>query len=117
MPYGFVATSNWGSGDARAEYAVGDIVYVAPDCPGVTDNRCEPGLHRVESCFSIGEDASFYYRLSPTQIVGQKGAIRILTDWNSCSDRLHVVPGECNYTDGWVRLYSAEIEEEKRLAD
>jgi len=107
MPYGFVAKSNWGEGPTEAQYAVGDVVYVAPGCASVLSARCEAGLHRVESCFSIGEDASFYYRLSPTRFVGVKGAIRILTDWDTCSDRVHVIPGQCDYTAGWVRLYDA----------
>lgn len=109
MTYGFVATSDWGSGDAKAEYAVGDVVYVAPDCPAVLDDRCEPGLHRVESCFSISEDASFYYRLSRARIVGAKGALRVATDWDDCSGRLHVFPNGKDYTAGWLRLYSAAL--------
>lgn len=105
MPYGFRAVSNWGEGNATAEYVVGDVVYVPPKCAAVLGDRCEPGTHRVEACFSIGEDASFYYRLSPCEIVGEKGALRVKTDWGSCSDRLHVIPGGGDFTAGWIRLY------------
>lgn len=105
MPYGFRARSNWGEGNAIAEYVVGDIVYVPPTCAAVLGDRCEPGLHRVESCFSIGEDASWYYRLSPCEIAGRKGQLRVRTDWGSCSDRIHVIPGNCDWTLGFIRLY------------
>lgn len=110
MPYGFVARSNWGQGDAKPYYAVGDVVYVPPSAPAVLGDRCEAGLHRVEACFSISEEADFYYRLSPAEIVGEKGALRVVTDWHRCSDRLHVTEdGETDFTEGWVRLYSAEV--------
>jgi hypothetical protein len=105
MPYGFLATSNWGEGDARAEYIIGDVVYVPKGCSAVLSHRCKQGLHRVEACFSIGEDASFYYRLSPSEIVGAKGTLRVRTDWDSCSDRLHVIPGGVDFTAGWILLF------------
>lgn len=107
MLYGFVARSNWGEGDVEAEYAVGDVVYVPPDCPAVQNDRCEPGLHRVESCFSISEEAAFYYRLCPCRIVDEKGALRVWADWEAVSDRLHVFPdSSIDFTAGWVRLFS-----------
>jgi hypothetical protein len=94
------AVCNWGAGDACSEYVVGDVVYVPEGCAAVLDDRCTPGLHRVESVFSIGEDASFYYRVSPTEVVGY----RLRTDWGQVSDRLHVIPGRCDFTAGFIRL-------------
>lgn len=104
--YGFRSRNNWGEGTELAQYTVGDVVYVPPGSAAVLSGRCEAGLHRVLSCFSIGEDASWYYRLSPCDIAGEKGQLRIKTDWEVVSDRLHVIPGKCDYTAGWIRLYN-----------
>jgi hypothetical protein len=107
MPYGFRARSNWGEGDALAEYVIGDLVYVSKSAPAVLSERCAAGLHRVESCFSVGEDARFYYRLCPAEIVGERGRLRVKTDWESVSDRIHVGPDLTDYTLGWVRLFTS----------
>lgn len=104
-PYGHRPFSNWGEGAAQAEYVVGDLVYVPEGCAAVRDARCKPGLHRVESCFSIGEDPSFYYRLCPAAVEGSKGQLRVKTNWWECSDRLHVIPGNCDYAAGWILLH------------
>lgn len=71
-------------------------------CPAVIEGRAKTGLHRITSCFSIDEGPSFYYRLSLATVVDGR---RIKTDWRNVSDRLHVIPGQCDYTLGWVVLY------------
>lgn len=107
---GHRAINNWGEGSVRSEYAVGDVVFVPKGCAAVLDKRCQPGLHRIESVFSIGEDASYYYRVCPTEIVSGRSKYRLemVTDWDGVvSDRIHVIPGHCDYTAGFIRLYEA----------
>lgn len=94
-----------------SEYAVGDVVYIPPGAACILDERVyHPGLWRVESVFSIGEDASYYYRVSPARLVPGRSALRLelVTEWDEVvSNRVHVIPGHCDYTAGWVRLYQA----------
>lgn len=106
--YGDRYRSNWGEGEAEAQYALGDIVYVPPNCAAILDDRLngESGVYRVHSCFSIGEDASFYYRVSPMEPTGRGDRWKTL--WDTCSDRIHVCPGQCDYTAGWALLHSAD---------
>jgi hypothetical protein len=51
-----------------------------------------PGHYRVVTVFSIATTPAWYYRLSPMH--GRT------TLWDECSDRLHVLPGHCDYTEG-----------------
>ena len=100
MKIGTRAKNNWGAGDDLSVYAVGDVIYVPPDAPAVEQERCFPGLHRVESVFSISEGPEFYYRLAHAAIRGN----RIITSWWDVSDRLQVTTDGTNYTKGWVLL-------------
>lgn len=106
-PYGSVGISNWGEGYFESEYAVGDIVFVPPNCAAIRGGRVrEPGLHRVVAQFSIGPDAAFYYRLSPVELGGKRGT-KVITDYGETSDRCHVIWGDCDYTAGWFLVHSA----------
>lgn len=105
---GYRALQGWGEGPVESDYATGDVVWIPPDSPAVTDDRCGPGLNRVISVFSICEGPSFYYRVEPMAVAYARG-YRLRadhTDW-VCSDRLHVIPGKCDFTEGWIRLYEA----------
>lgn len=66
---------------------------------GVVPPASRGGKYRVVQVFSIGEGPDWYYRVSP--IVGRA------TLWGEHSDRLHVIPGECDYTEGWLLIRRA----------
>lgn len=107
---GYRAAARWGERpDVLSEYASGDLVYIPPGSNCLLEDRVsEAGLYRVVGVFSIGEDASWYYRVSPCEIRQGRGLkLELVTDWLSVSDRIHVIPGNVDMTAGWVRLYSA----------
>lgn len=108
--YGHRATSNWGDGDELSEYAAGDVVRIPASCPAFdrriphswsrNPDQCQPdGLYRVTCVFSIGEGPEWYYRVVPILPDGE-------TAWENTSDRLHVIPGVCDYTEGWELIES-----------
>ncbi len=109
--FGFRARSDWGDGDELSELAEGDIVHVPADCPAVTEGRLPhgwshdpdawslPGNCRVVCVFSIGEDAAWYYRVAPMH-----GRVTV---WSEHSDRLHVIPGQCDFTEGFTLVQAA----------
>lgn len=104
--YGTVARANWGASHETALYTVGDLIWIPEGAASVLSGRTGFGLHRVESCFSIDECASFYYRVCRATIIGSKGSLRIATDWNDCSDRVHVIVGGNDFTAGWLLLHA-----------
>lgn len=108
--YGYHAHSNWGTGGDVSDYGEGDVVWV----PGTaTEGRIPhswsrnphlnavPGRFRVIAVYSIDEGPSWYYRVAP--IVDRK------TMWDEVSDRLHVIPGTCDYTKGFRLLRKAPV--------
>ena len=111
---GFRARSNWGEGTDESQFAVGDIVWIPADCLAVQDNRCDPGLHRILSVFSIDEGPSFYYRVQQVEPYYNHGyRLRIVSADRYCSDRLHVFKDhdtveDIDFTGGFFLLYGIE---------
>lgn len=113
--YGYHATSNWGEGDQVSEWGEGDVVYIPAHCPAFDAGRIphawsdhpelsqRGGKYRVVQVFSIGEGPEWYYRVAP--IVGRT------TMFGENSDRIHVIPGQCDYTDGWLLIERARCKE------
>ncbi len=105
------AAAGWGQHpDVLSEYAVGDVVYIPEGSNAILSGRVDGvGMYRVESVFSIGEDASYYYRVCPCNIRKGRGLkLEVVTVWETTvSDRIHVIIGGMDMTAGWVRLYSA----------
>lgn len=112
--YGERPTSNWGDGDLLSPYAEGDVVDVAEDSPAFYDRRIphawskhpeecsRPGRYRVVCVFSIGEGDEWYLRVCPI-VDGE-------TIRDNVSDRIHMIPGVCNYAEGWTLVESADPE-------
>lgn len=108
--YGHCPRSNWGEGEQLAVYAEGDVVRIDASCPAFADGRLDdwrPGLFRVVTVLCCGEEeGAFYYRVVPL------GDNRTL--WDRCSDRLHVIPGRCDFTVGWTLVRPARRREQAR---
>jgi hypothetical protein len=118
--YGFCPTNDWGAGNVYAPYAEGDIVEIPPECIAWHDrmphsNSKKPGLwkqtnlFRVISAFSISEKPEWYFRVAP--IINGK------TVWDEHSDRLHLIPGLVEYTEGWKVIEAAERRPMHRLVE
>lgn len=105
--FGHRPLSAWGDGDIPSPYAEGDVVFVPDDCAAILSGRLEsgPGVHRVVAAFSIGEGAEWYFRLSPMRPTGRGDRWTTDTAWTS--DRLHQIPGKCDYTAGWTLLFTS----------
>jgi hypothetical protein len=70
---------------------------------------CKPdNLYRVVTAFSIGEGPEWYFRVAP--IVNGR------TQWDEVSDRLHVIPGLYDYTEGWELRRPAKPQKPKERA-
>ena len=120
---GHHARSNWGDGPEVSEWGEGDVVWILSTSPaftrqtrrsrgGTRKQRTSPriphawsehpelsprgGKYRVVSVVSIGEGPEWCYRVAPMD--GRK------TYWDEVSDRLHVIPGLCDYTEGWLLI-------------
>jgi hypothetical protein len=123
--FGHRPKSAWGDGDILSPYAEGDIVFIPATSPAFTGGRIPhsfsrdkeanpiPGVYRVIAAFSIGEDSSWYFRVCPLIPIakGEKWA----TLWTEVSDRLHIIKGQVDYTEGWVLLFSAEAAVKREL--
>lgn len=103
--------SRWGDGDLLAPWAEGDVVNIPADSPAFADGRIPhswskhpelspPGRYKVVGVYSIGEGDEWQIRVCPMQ--GRK----VL--WEESSDRIHMIPGVCNYTEGWTLLKSSD---------
>lgn len=103
---GYRAASCWGEGEEMSPYAVGDIVFIDASCPAFADDRIDypPGRYRVVSAYSIGEGPEWYFRVFPME--KHRGRWRYLPD-GGVSDRIHVIPGQCDYTKGWTLVKRA----------
>lgn len=108
--YGTRPYSNCGVGDIRAPYAEGDVVNIPAGAPAFTHGRiphgwspnpgqCKPGLYRVVSVFSIGEGDDWYLRVCPI-IDGETV--------DNVSDRIHIIPGDCDWSEGWELVETAD---------
>lgn len=118
--YGYCPTNGWGNGNIYAPYAEGDIVEIPESCPAWKDRMPhsrskKPGLwkqtnlFRVVAAFSIGEKPEWYFRVSPV--------IKGKTYWDEVSDRLHLIPGQCDYTVGWKVIEAAKRLPQHRFVD
>lgn len=112
--------SNWGSGDVLAPWAEGDVVDIPADSPAFTDGRIPhawsehpelspPGRYKVVTAFSIGEGDEWYFRVCPMQ------RNKVLRD--EYSDRIHMIPGVCNYTEGWTLVRSSDPDNVREWPD
>jgi len=108
-PKGWRPTNSWGDGNLPAPFAVGDVIDVPDDNPGVLAGRFyHGGRWRITAAFSISEGDDWYFRASPMRE-------NKTTDWATISDRLHVLPDQNYLSD--VTLVSTYDEEGLKLRE
>ena len=103
--YGFRPKSNWGEGEFDAPFTEGDIVFVPPGNERIEYPTSEHCIFRMISAFSIAEGPEWYFRVSPMFPTGRGDRWRTDTAW--ISDRLHIIPGTCDWTAGFVKIHDA----------
>lgn len=82
LGYGKREFNNWNAGDLPSPYAEGDILELTEPAERIDDG---PGFYIVAGVFSIGEGDEWYFRVTNDPKGGRM------------SDRLHVLPGTCDY--------------------
>jgi len=102
-PKGWRALNAWGDGDLPAPWALGDVIDVPQDAPGVLDGRLyHGGQWKITAAFSISEGDEWYFRASPLRDDGT-------TDWDTISDRLHQL-ADYNALEGATLVSTTDAE-------